>query len=310
MPLTIVTYHFVRDLKNSRYPAIKGRDLSEFKMQLDYFARNHELVTTADVVDAFEGGSTLPTNAAWLTFDDGYKDHYTNVLPALYERGMHGAFFPSVNAIAHGELLDVNKAHFIRAAESDPTPIIDEIRTFIEENQERDGILPFAAYWDEHAKPVRYDTAEIWFIKSVLQRALPEALRIILIDKLFQKFVSVDQKGFAAELYVSQDELRMMIQCGMYIGGHGAKHDRLDRLDDKGQQEEVTASLDFLRGLGAPTTNWVMCYPHGANDEKLRALLRRNGCAIGLTIDGGTVDAAKDDPLRLPRLDTIELPIT
>ena len=310
MPLTIVTYHFVRDLKNSRYPAIKGWDLSEFKMQLDYFARKHELVTTTDVVDAFEGGSTLPTNAAWLTFDDGYKDHYTNVLPALHERGMHGAFFPSVNAIAHGELLDVNKAHFIRAAETAPAPIIDEIRTFIEENQEQDGILPFAAYWDEHAKPVRYDTAEIWFIKSVLQRALPEALRIILIDKLFQMFVSVDQKGFAAELYVSQDELRMMIQCGMYIGGHGAKHDRLDRLDDKGQQEEVTASLDFLRGLGAPTTNWVMCYPHGANDEKLRALLRRNGCAIGLTIDEGTVDAAKDDPLRLPRLDTIELPIT
>ena len=53
-----------------------------------------------------------------------------------------------------------------------------------------------------------------------------------------------------------------------------------------------------------------MCYPHGANDEKLRALLRRNGCAIGLTIEEVTVDAAKDDPLRLPRLDTIELPIT
>jgi len=310
MLLTIVTYHFVRDLKNSRYPGIKGRDLSEFKMQLDYFARNHEVITTDDVVGAFKGEVALPENAAWLTFDDGYIDHFNNVLPALFERRMHGAFFPSVNAIVHGELLDVNKAHFIRAAETDPMPIIDEIRTFIEENQERDGMLPFSAYWDEHAKPVRYDTAEIWFIKSVLQRALPEALRILLIDELFQRFVSVDQKAFAAELYVSEDQLRMMIQCGMYIGGHGAKHHRLDRLDAKGQDEEITASLDFLRGLGAPTKDWVMCYPYGANDEKLRALLRRNGCAIGLTIDEGVADATKDDPLQLPRLDTIELPIT
>ena len=33
--LTIVMYHYVRDLKNSRYPDIKGLDVSLFKEQID-----------------------------------------------------------------------------------------------------------------------------------------------------------------------------------------------------------------------------------------------------------------------------------
>ena len=121
--------------------------------------------------------------------------------------------------------------------------------------------------------------------------------------------MSVDQKAFARELYMSTDQLRMMIQCGMYIGGHGAKHYWLDRLDADEQETEIAASLDFLRDLGAPTTDWVMCYPYGASDEKLRALLGRKGCAVGLTIESGIADLASNDPLLLPRRDTNELPI-
>ncbi len=309
MPLTIVTYHFVRDLQNSRYPAIRGRDLAEFRQQIDYFGRHYEVVTTADVVAAFRGETVLPDNAIWLTFDDGYLDHYTNVLPVLFERKMHGAFFPTVNAVVHGELLDVNKAHFIRAAEADPNIIIGEIKSFIEARSGQEGMKTFAAYWHEHGKPVRYDTAEIWFIKQVLQHALPKASREVLVDELFQTFVSVDQKAFAGELYVSEEQLRMMVQCGMYIGGHGAKHHRLNQMDASEQEQEVVAGLDFLRGLGAPTEDWVMCYPYGACDAAVRSMMGRHGCAIGLTIDEGTVDPARDDPLNLPRLDTIELPI-
>jgi peptidoglycan/xylan/chitin deacetylase (PgdA/CDA1 family) len=310
MPLTIVTYHYVRDLGNSRYPDIKGRDLAEFKGQLDYIGRHYEVVSTNDVIGAFKGATTLPENACWLTFDDGYLDHFINVLPQLYDRKMHGAFFPPVNAVVHGELLDVNKAHFIRAAQPDTAAIIDEIKTYIGDNQARDNIQPFNAYWDAHAKPGRYDTADVMFIKKVLQHALPEAERNALVDDLFQKFVSIDQKAFAGELYMSEDQLRMMIQCGMYIGGHGAKHYWLDRLNETEQVAEIAASLEFLRGLGAPTTDWVMCYPYGASDEALRALLSRRGCALALTIESGIADVAEDDPLLLRRRDTNELPLS
>ena len=309
MPLTIVTYHYVRDLANSRYTGIKGRDLAEFKGQLDHIGNHYEVVSTEDVVGAFKGETTLPDNACWLTFDDGYLDHFINVLPQLYERKMHGAFFPPVNAVVHGELLDVNKAHFIRAAQPDTAAIIGEIKTYIDANQGQENIQTFDTYWQEHAQVGRYDPADVMFIKKVLQHALPEAKRNALVDELFERFVSMDQKAFAGELYMSQDQLRMMIQCGMYIGGHGAKHYWLDRLGAAEQEAEIAASLDFLRGLGAPTTDWEMCYPYGANDAALRGLLGRRGCALGLTIDTGVVDISQDDPLLLRRRDTNELPL-
>jgi len=309
MPLTIVTYHFVRDLRNSRYPAIRGRDLAEFSQQIDYFGRHYEIVDTHDVVGACKGETDLPDNALWLTFDDGYLDHYTNVLPVLFERKMHAAFFPPVNAVVHGELLDVNKVHFIRAAETDASLIIKEMKAFIDANGNQDGMKTFQAYWDEFGIPVRYDTAEIWFIKKVLQYALPEASRKALLDELFQTFVSVDQKAFAGELYASEEQLRMMLQCGMYIGGHGAKHYRFDQLDAGEQEREIIDSLQFLRRLGAPTADWVMCYPYGVSDENARSLLRRHGCAVGVTIAEGIADPVNDDPMLLSRLDTIELPI-
>ena len=83
--------------------------------------------------------------------------------------------------------------------------------------------------------------------------------------------------------------------------------DQLEQYEDE-QRSEIAASLDFLRGLGVSDQNWVMCYPYGAQNGTLRALLGRKGCAVGLTIETGVVDVSRDDPLRLRRRDTNELP--
>ena len=40
--ITIVMYHFVRDLKHSRYPKIKGITINEFKEQLSYIENHYQ----------------------------------------------------------------------------------------------------------------------------------------------------------------------------------------------------------------------------------------------------------------------------
>jgi hypothetical protein len=83
----------------------------------------------------------------------------------------------------------------------------------------------------------------------------------------------------------------------------------MDRLAPASQATEVDASLDFLRDLGAPTSDWVMCYPFGAYNDTLLRLLRDRGCAIGLTTKVAVAQLGIDDPLALPRLDTTNLPV-
>src|SRR5947209_3849649 len=160
MSIKIVMYHYVRDLHRTRYPNVKGCDLPKFREQLDYIASRHTVVTVEQVVAALKGGESLPDNSVWLTFDDGFSDHYANVFPLLHERGWQGSFFPTVRANQDRQLLDVHRIHFILAVESDPGLIIAAIRSFIDDHQGCDALRPFAEYWDELAQRSCVDIAE------------------------------------------------------------------------------------------------------------------------------------------------------
>ena len=43
--LTIIMYHLVRKIKNSKYPKIKGLEFSGFKRQLDYLENNYKILS-------------------------------------------------------------------------------------------------------------------------------------------------------------------------------------------------------------------------------------------------------------------------
>ena len=309
MSLTIVMYHYVRDLEGSRYPAIKGRRTREFIAQLDHIASRYAVVGVEQIMAALDGHSDLPPNAAWLTFDDGYIDHYTTVFPLLHDRGWQGSFFPPARTILDRELLDVNKIHFILAAQPDPVPLLDTIRDFVAARHGRADIRPFAHYWESIDKADRHDTPEIVFIKRMLQHALPADLRAQLANELFARHVSVDPIAFANELYMSADQLRLMMRCGMHVGSHGNRHEWLDRLSPDDQARDIDGAMRFLGDLGVSLDEWVMCYPYGGyNAETLRILTSR-GCRIGLTTRVAVADLRSDRPLELPRMDTNDLPI-
>jgi peptidoglycan/xylan/chitin deacetylase (PgdA/CDA1 family) len=307
--LTIAMYHYVRDLERSRFPAIKGRRVSEFNAQLDHIASHYEVVTAQQVMDAAQRIEPLPPNAIWLTFDDGYIDHYANVLPALDERGWQGAFFPPSRAVANSELLDVNKIHFLLAATASVAPLLEAIRAFVAEHTQRGETRSFEEYWAHYARASRYDSADVIFIKRVLQHALPAALRRQLSDILFARFVTSDQRAFAQELYLSPAQLQTMIRSGHYVGSHGARHEWLDSVDPARQAQDVDESLSFLQAIGAPTDKWVMCYPYGGYNQTLLEIVRLRGCVCGLTTRVAIADLAADSPLELPRLDTNDIPL-
>ena len=124
-PLTIVMYHYVRDLERTRYPRIKGLRLAAFRQQLAYMQRFYRFVTVQDVFAALDGGP-LPSNPAVLTFDDGFADHFQSVFPILYQHKIEGWFFPPYHPILNGGVLDVHKVHFILAStnEEELFPIV------------------------------------------------------------------------------------------------------------------------------------------------------------------------------------------
>jgi peptidoglycan/xylan/chitin deacetylase (PgdA/CDA1 family) len=303
--LAIIMYHYVRPLEQTRYPAVKARRLSDFKSQLVYVRRNLQPVTVQQLIAYFREGEPLPSNAALLTFDDGYLDHYTYVFPLLYDAGIQGAFFPVVNSARDGKLLDVNRIHLVLASTEDSHLLVNEINRCLPDY----GISP-DSYWSEYGKPSRFDSADVVYVKYMLQAVLPEGIRSEIVSRLFKKFVTANESTLVREWYMDTDQLRTMQRCGMYVGSHGTTHRWLAALSPGVQREEIEKSLLFLREVGSPVDDyWVLSYPSGSYNEALCGLLKEHHCSFGLTTEVGVADLGECNPLLLPRLDTNDLPI-
>lgn len=307
--VTVVMYHYVRPLEQTRFPAIKALRVDEFRRQLDHIRRHYHPVRVADIAAALSCAEPLPPNAILLTFDDGYLDHFQYVFPILHAARIEGAFFPPADAIRHGRLLDVNRIHYLLASGACPSTVIEEINDAVRLNREIYSLADPSEYWHRWAKPSRFDPAETVYIKRMLQVALPEALRSTIAESLFRKFVTTDEVSFARELYMDMDQLAMLARCGMYVGSHGVSHRWLDSIGGEEQQREIDESLSFLREIGSPVDDyWVMCYPYGASNQPLRELLARRACSFAVTVAPGVAELTMEDRFLLPRIDTNDLP--
>jgi len=96
LEVPLLMYHYVSPLP-AHADAIR-RDLTIepvlFVRHLDRIQElGYQTVTIRSIVQHLHTGAALPEKPIVLTFDDGYVDHYVNVLPALQHRDMVGTFF-------------------------------------------------------------------------------------------------------------------------------------------------------------------------------------------------------------------------
>lgn len=306
--LTIVMYHYVRNLRYSRYPEIKGLSKDDFEEQIQYIKKHYNVISGPELMDAIVGGYPLPPRPIILTFDDGYIDHFTEVFPIIDRENITGCFFPPAKCILEHKVLDVNKIHFVLASTPEKRTLVEYIFNRIDENQAHYNLLTSSEYWEKMGKPDRFDPAEVMFCKSILQRELPHELRQTIIDELFSRYVTSDEASFSRELYMSADQIRVLQRYGMYVGSHGYDHFWMNTLSTQQQEKEIDQSLMFLKSVGADDRRWIMCYPYGAYNESLLSVLRSRNCVIGLTTEVGLASLDKNNALILPRLDTNDLP--
>ena len=304
--LTIVMYHYVRPIRESEFPGIKGLELEGFNRQLDFLEQSYSIVTTEQVIAAVTKDKKLPKHACWLTFDDGYKDHYMYVLPQLIKRNLSGAFFPPRTVIEQDKLLDVNAIHYILSKTSNRKLLVSDLYEHCLNN----GVsqVQLNSYYKEFGVANRWDDEDTIFIKRMLQHVLPEDIRNLITTSLFEKYVGKSTQELSSELYMSIEEVSTLVKKGMYVGSHGSMHYWLDKSSEEKQKEDIVESLSFLESVGMSTKDWIMCYPYGAYNNYTLSLLKELGASIGITTKVKIADLSTDNPFTLPRLDTNDFP--
>lgn len=305
--ISIFTYHYVRDLVRSRFPAVKGQTIDEFRAQVEYLVNNYKVIRMEEFVSAIRNNRPLPARSALLTFDDGYLDHFNNVFPILDEAGIQGTFFIPMQAIFERKVLDVNKIHLILASSSGGDLVLQAVFKELDKLRPNFNIKSNDFYFSKLAKPGRFDIPDIVCVKQLLQRELEHEVRSRIINVLFEKFVGIVEEVMAQELYMSVEQIQMMIRHGMHIGSHSFSHRWLDSLNERDQRDEIAIALDYLSRLGAARDGWSMCYPYGAYNKMTTRILSETGCAVAFSTIGEVTKFSGRDRYRLPRLDTNQL---
>ncbi len=303
----IVMYHYVRDLKHSRYPEIRGLDVELFRQQIAFFKEKFSIVTMEQVIETADGQSDLPENAMLLTFDDGYVDDYTYIFPILQEAKVQGSFFISGKTVDAPSLLNVNKIHYILAC-ADIKRILEDIFERMDYYRGSGfSYPPNGELFEAYAKENRFDTKETIFVKRMLQTILPEEIRDHISSDLFERYVGVSEQQMAYELYMTRDQIRTMKRNGMYIGIHGYDHHWLGNLQREQMQKDIDRALDVM-GEFIDSRQWVANYPYGSYNNNVVEYIKQKGCRLGLTTEVSAADFAQHGRFELPRMDCNDFP--
>lgn len=300
----VIMYHYVRKLKESRYPGIKGLELDFFRRQIKFLQEKKlKFASLQDVVQR----DNIADNSVLLTFDDGYIDHYMNVFPILEENGITGVFSMPAKILKEKKTLDVNKIHFILACTE-----INELRAklFNRMDYYRGAEFEYPSnqeLYNSFAVTGRFDDKDTAFVKQILQVALPERLRNIIVDELFRELVTENEAAFVDELYMNMDQIKVMKRHGMEFALHGYDHYWMNHLTEKELKTDIGNALDVFDGI-IDRGNWCCCYPYGSYSDMVIRIAKDFGAKSGLATDVAVYHPDKDDIYKIPRLDTNDFP--
>jgi peptidoglycan/xylan/chitin deacetylase (PgdA/CDA1 family) len=266
-------YHYVHSENDDRiFKNLKGLTTNEFKYQIEYMLKHFKPITHQDLLNFFNNKKPLPKKSFYLTFDDGFKQHYTNVLPILKEYGLTGSFFvPTIP-------LSDNKIHFLEKQRVSQYCIVDTYEEFLElfyensknllDKKKLSLIEPNQTNIKnskDFLKECSYYTNEERFFRKIRNSILTKSEIENIINKIFE---SNFDNTFINRYYMNINNLKEMHSKDMIIGGHSHTHPYLEYLNKIELEDEITTSFNFLRNNINQTIN-SFSYPFGTYNQNV-----------------------------------------
>ena len=298
----IVTYHYVREIKKSKFPNINGLEFKEFKKQINYFIKNFNILNNDQFCEVLINKNKISKKkSVLLTFDDGYYDHYKYVFPYLNEKKISGIFYPPINIIKNNSMLDVNKIHFILEREQNRKKILKMIFDLFKMYKKKKISIDFNKINFNNS----WDDKDTILIKNLLQFYIPEPIKKKILNKIFERIVKKKIEQFSKKVYMNKSQIIEMHANSMTFGSHGCSHSWFEYLSAKKQNEEIKNSINYFKSIKVYDKNFSFCYPYGSYNQTSINLLKKNKVKFALTTINGPVNKANiKSNYILPRIDT------
>lgn len=112
--IVILAYHRVTGKSDFIANGMGGRNVSpkNFEKHLRYLKKNYSLISLDDFIEYAKRQNGLPKRSAIITFDDGYKDNYTDAFPVLRRYKVAATVFLAVDFIGAGKLMRPHRLYY------------------------------------------------------------------------------------------------------------------------------------------------------------------------------------------------------
>lgn len=241
----------------------------DFEKQIRYISKYYNAISFDSFIEHVKSKTKLPKNSIIITFDDGYKDCYTNGYPILHKHKIPAMFFLTTNYIDSHELPWWDKITYIIYNTSVPHFTVPKLGTYsLKDSCERAKI--------------------IGDIQKKLKK-MSEKSKNVIIDELVRILgVELDDR-MTENLFLSWEEIKEMTDHGMDFGAHTCSHAILTKVPYEQAEYEIIESKCVIEKQINKNIN-IFCYPNGLIgdfNESITHILKNQGFAAATSAISG-----------------------
>lgn len=278
VPWRIVVYHRVTAPERAPIPIQPGMYVhpQTFELHLQYLRTQCNVVPISDLIKALESRESLPPRTVVITFDDGWRDNFSEAFPLLKKYGLPAAIFLATDYVGNKLFFWTDVAGLLlRSINGAP----DRIQDFIAAS---DGVLDAATakQWKELlARSPTSDPATAADEVMLFLDALPVEKEEELREKLILVLPDADQ---LPRTFLTWEEIQEMSRSGISFGSHTHRHPKAGCIDGMRLRAELENSYSALRGHNVDPVP-VFCYPQGNFSDQSQQVIAEYGIKHVLT---------------------------
>ena len=266
----VLCYHRVND---DQHPFFGGIPVQTFAAQMEHI-QQHCCVLPLDELVERRARRDVPGRALAITFDDGYKDNYTNAFPILRGLNLPATIFLTTGGIESGEWLWHDKVfeafHYTNAQQLNLKGQGYSLSTKREKSVALDAILKKL----RELHPEERDR----YIQDLIEELKPE------------------HQSFSGQDKLAWNEVKTMSEHNITFGAHTVSHPILSRLSLEEAGQEIMDSKNVIEKHVNGQVR-LFAYPNGSRkdfNQSTKDLLMNNGFQCAVTTIWGTNDQETD----------------
>lgn len=267
--------HRVLDLNHAKTSAIdrlyvqsgQAISLKEFRRRIEFLKKFFRIVSSEEYLQFLN--TEINGNFATISFDDGYRDNFDVVLPALRDYGILASFFFTYDAIDKGHLSWADQVyHMIAETTKESLNVGTDLKFTLDDTYSNSKGVAVTRINDH--------------LRTLDERTRNQVLQEVSYN------LAVPLSKTGQKLYLSWAEVESMAEDPLVeIGCHTFSHPDLTGLSCGESEWEIKACKEELeRKLGKRVMGFS--YPYGDYDDHVKHIVKEAGFRYAYATGKGT----------------------